>query len=366
MCLEFGAELGAADALARDDQDRVLARDGAEDQRVPGAVDRLRQRLREPGRRRDQREVAARLTADHQPPERPRQLAEPVDVRRAGRRVDEAAAGVPDLDEPELVDVARHSGLDDCVTGGPQRLRQLGLRRDRLLPDQAQDQAVPLPPVHGHASTPSRIDSAWSTSASPTTSGGARRSVFGPAVRTTRPSSRQVVTRSPAGCCVSMPISRPAPRTSSTPGSCASRPNRVALCALTFASSASSTVSTTAQAAAHETGFPPKVEPWSPGANALSPAQRRAPIGSPFASALASVTRSGRTPSCSNAKKLPVRPTPTCTSSKQRIASSARAAARNSGVNGITPPSPSTGSSSTRPVSSPKAPRSESTSFGRA
>ena len=43
------------------------------------------------------------------------------------------------------------------------------------------------------------------------------------------------------------------------------------------------------------TGLPPNVEPWSPGANApaASSATSRQPIGRPFASPLASVTRSG-------------------------------------------------------------------------
>ena len=39
-------------------------------------------------------------------------------------------------------------------------------------------------------------------------------------------------------------------------------------------------------------------------------------MGSPFASPFARVTRSGRAPSCSNAKKVPVRPTPVWISSE--------------------------------------------------
>ena len=48
-------------------------------------------------------------------------------------------------------------------------------------------------------------------------------------------------------------------------------------------------------------GLPPKVEPWVPGVNAdatLSVA-RVAPIGTPLASALASVMMSGSMPECS-------------------------------------------------------------------
>ena len=56
--------------------------------------------------------------------------------------------------------------------------------------------------------------------------------------------------------------------------------------------------STTAHAAAHATGLPPKVEAWSPGSKpvgALSETSS-APIGSPLARPFASVTASGRTP----------------------------------------------------------------------
>ena len=106
----------------------------------------------------------------------------------------------------------------------------------------------------------------------------------------------------------------------------------------TDASSASSIVSRTAPAAAQMTGLPPKVEAWSPTSKpaGASSATSRQPIGSPFASPFASVTSCGRTPSCSQAKNEPVRPTPVCTSSKARSApssaASSAAAARNSGV----------------------------------
>ena len=65
--------------------------------------------------------------------------------------------------------------------------------------------------------------------------------------------------------------------------------------ARTWASSSSSIVSTTAQAAAQATGLPPKVEAWSPGTKPVgaSSATSSAPIGSPFASPFASVTRVG-------------------------------------------------------------------------
>jgi hypothetical protein len=59
---------------------------------------------------------------------------------------------------------------------------------------------------------------------------------------------------------------------------------------------------------------------------------------------LASVTASGLTSACSKQKKDPVRPTPVCTSSKTSSAPSSSASSlaerRNSGVAGLTPPSP--------------------------
>ena len=87
-------------------------------------------------------------------------------------------------------------------------------------------------------------------------------------------------------------------------------------------------------------------------------------MGNPLARPFASVRRSGRTPSCSNAKNEPVRPTPVCTSSKQRSGESSAAAATNSRSSGTTPPSPRIGSRRIRPTSSSTAAISASTSFG--
>ena len=75
----------------------------------------------------------------------------------------------------------------------------------------------------------------------------------------------------------------------------------------------------------------------------------------PVREAFASVTASGLTSSCSQAKNVPVRPTPVWISSKTSSApcssASARAVARNSGVAGWMPPSPWTGSSRIAAVS---------------
>ena len=168
-----------------------------------------------------------------------------------------------------------------------------------------------------------------------TVSGGARRTTCSPAVSTSSPFSRAAVDdvggagsrsrRRSGGHAHARVRPRAAPRGRRR------APHRARA---TFASSSSSIASTTAQAAAHETGLPPNVEPWSPGANApaASSATSSAPIGSPFARPFARVTRSGRTPSCSKAKNEPVRPTPVCTSSRQRSGGSSAAAATNSGV----------------------------------
>ena len=85
---------------------------------------------------------------------------------------------------------------------------------------------------------------------------------------------------------------------------------------------------------------------------------------------LASVTASGRTPSrwkrepraaCGRRRSAPRR----APAARRARSHSARAAARNAGVSGQTPPSPCTGSSSTAAVCGPTAARSASTSFAR-
>src|SRR5581483_5743143 len=361
--LQLGGELRARDGLARDEQHGVLAGDRPGDVRVARDVDRLRERARVAVRRRHDDEVAARLGRERPPPQRVGELLARARVFR--ERVDEPAARMAHLDEAELVHVARDRRLHDLVTLAPQRVGELRLRRDRLGAHEALDRGVALVAVHA-VSTSSRTASARSISSGETTSGGASLRTFAPDVSATRPPSSAASTKGCAGTSSSAPTSRPRPRTSTMCGSPASRARSCSPLARTRASSESSIVSHTASAAAHETGLPPNVEPWSPGANPppTASATRSAPIGKPFASPFASVTRSGRTPSCSKAKNEPVRPRPVCTSSNARSAPSSRAAARNAGWSGITPPSPRTGSSSTTPTSSAIAPCSAATSFG--
>src|SRR5258708_30660072 len=99
--------------------------------RVARDVDRLRERARVAVRRRDDDDVPARLDRQRPPRER---LGEVFAVPALlGERVDEAAALVPHLLEPELVDVTRDRRLDDVVTRVPPRVCELALPRDRPL-----------------------------------------------------------------------------------------------------------------------------------------------------------------------------------------------------------------------------------------
>ena len=154
-----------------------------------------------------------------------------------------------------------------------------------------------------------------------TVSGGASRTTFSPAVRTRRPSLARSIDDVRRGAVDLDAEQQPATAHGDARREAARAPRRAARRARARCRAAPSSIARRRRsAAAHDTGFPPKVEPWSPGANApaASSATSSAPIGSPFARPFARVTRSGRTPSCSNAKNDPVRPTPVCTSSKQR------------------------------------------------
>ena len=87
MRLQVVAELGAGDALAWRDEDRVLAGDGAEDERVAGLVDRVRKRGSQPGRGADHDEVGVRLHGERRPAQEEREVA-----RRKGLEFLEAAS----------------------------------------------------------------------------------------------------------------------------------------------------------------------------------------------------------------------------------------------------------------------------------
>ena len=119
------------------------------------------------------------------------------------------------------------------------------------------------------------------------------------AVRQSTPFSMQVLTTSAALFSLGlMPIISPMPLTDSTPGAPVNRSKRYALFARTPASSASSMRLRTLTAPAQQTGFPPKVEPWSPGPKTsatYSPSSAQ-PSGSPPPRPFAVVTMSGWMP----------------------------------------------------------------------
>src|SRR5687768_10453294 len=173
--------------------------------------------------------------------------------------VDEAAVVAADLDEPELGDVARDRGLHRVEPLVPQRLDDVALGRELPLPDEPKDHPLPFELVH--RSTSSSRASPSSTSSPEIVSGGVSRRTVSPAVPTSKPAARQAAATGPAERSSSAPSIKPRPRTSTTPGSparpAASRSPR----SRTEVSRASSIVSTTAPAAAHETGLPPNVLP---------------------------------------------------------------------------------------------------------
>jgi hypothetical protein len=122
----------------------------------------------------------------------------------------------------------------------------------------------------------------------------------------------------------SIPIHRPRPRTSVTfAGTLAwsfsmnAGPRRAARSWYSPVRSRRSTSSPTA----HASGFPPKVDPCSPGRNTPSTSLRETTAESgtiPPPSALPRMYASGTTPSCSHANVVPVRPRPDWISSAMR------------------------------------------------
>src|SRR5579875_1314422 len=225
-----------------------------------------------------------------------------------------------------------------------------------------------------HPSSARSRASASFISASLMISGGSSLIVTGPvALITSRCSSNARRASSPAGSrrpSRSKASIRPRPRTEATPGSSASAPRSSSPLRRTSASSCrSEQIASASSAAAHATGPPAKVDPWSPGrsTSASRGPVMRAPTGRPPPSALALVSASGTTPLCSYAQSVPVRPIPVWISSKISAAptrsQASRAAASSSLESGSTPDSPWIGSSSTAAVRSPTAAASAAGSF---
>ena len=127
--------------------------------RSPAARRRRRSRARafaQPGRSPQDDEVPGRLERDHPAAKRRGELAQPVEVARARQRVDEAALLAPDLDEPELGDVARDRRLHGVEPLVAQRLDDVALRRELPLADEPEDRSLPFELVH--VSTSARRD----------------------------------------------------------------------------------------------------------------------------------------------------------------------------------------------------------------
>ena len=104
----------------------------------------------EAARREDDDEVVVALDAERPAAKRRFQVAQTIGVRGAGRRVDEPPVRAAHLHEPELGDVSRDGGLDGVVAGLTEGVDQLGLGRDRPLPDQPEDRAVSFPSMGRH------------------------------------------------------------------------------------------------------------------------------------------------------------------------------------------------------------------------
>src|SRR4051812_29592923 len=175
------------------------------------------------------------------------------------------------------------------------------------------------------AAAESRIDGSASVkrwaSSDERMSGGASRTASGATALTRNPASRAAcLTAGALPSSTTNASHSPRPRTSCRSGA-VTADNAARHCSptsRTWPSRPSRSITMrTASAAAHETGLPPNVEPWSPrrNASAAAPVARHAPTGSPPPNPFASVTTSGRTPSCWCANHAPVRPMPPCTSS---------------------------------------------------
>mmetsp|Transcript_26588 Transcript_26588/g.45807 ORF Transcript_26588/g.45807 Transcript_26588/m.45807 type:complete len:232 (-) Transcript_26588:821-1516(-) len=196
---------------------------------------------------------------------------------------------------------------------------------------------------------------ALSTSAAVTMRGGTKRTTVGPAGTRSRPSSEALPTTSPDWtpqlAASSRPLMRPQPRTSLRMAGYfwMSLPRPARSCsplAATLARMLSLSMAVrTHMAAAQARGLPPKVLAWVPGVRTSQRSlQAIMPIGTPPPSPFAVVNTSGSTPTFSYPHRVPVRPTPTWTSSKissAPVAShSSLAFLKNAFSPGLTPPSP--------------------------
>src|SRR5690349_2015576 len=250
------------------------------------------------------------------------------------------------------------------VTAGLPALRTRRPRADRLIPDGAGHPAVP--------NASSRTSRPSASRCSGIESGGRSRSTLPYVPQVSRISPRACAAAATAfvaatsgspddGSTSSTASIAPRPRTSpirrSRSASVRSRGSTTDSIARAFSTSPSSWIARIeASAAAHAIGLPPNVPPTPPACGAFMISAR--PVtpanGSPPAMPFAVVTRSGTTPSCSQANIAPVRANPLCTSSATNrtplsLHHAARAV-RNPGAGTTNPPSPWIGSITTAAV----------------
>src|SRR5262249_27550299 len=131
----------------------------------------------------------------------------------SGKRVDELAVPVPDLDKSELCDVAGHRRLHGVDALLLQCTGELRLRREVAVLDQLQDLRLALDLAHAPVTSRMRSMPCWASSPV-IVRGGVMRSAVSPAVPTSRPFSSALWATGPAGWCSSTASSSPAPRTS--------------------------------------------------------------------------------------------------------------------------------------------------------
>src|SRR6478752_3751898 len=206
-------------------------------------------------------------------------------------------------------DLTGRTLCDDVVVDGQRdHLRRaeqhLSFRGERVVQPRDRDRVLRTCPTHehvrGHQRTSSRICSPRASSSLVATRGGSSRTVYSPAVSTSRPFACASLTTCAAVPITSKPQMKPVPRTcrmrlvrcAISPSSC---PNQAPVSRTCARSAGSDNRSSTCSATDATKGPPPNVVPWSPYCMALAMASviSTAPIGRPPASGLASVTMSG-------------------------------------------------------------------------
>ena len=149
---EPAGERLAAGGVAGDDQEGVVAGDGAEHVAEVGLVEAAGQELGRPGRGAQHHQVGAVVGADQQVAAQPRQPVEGRGRLTGGARrpvaalgrdgVDERPGGAADLDRVELDEVAAQGGLGDVHAAAGEQLGELGLRAHVVVGHEVDDALV--------------------------------------------------------------------------------------------------------------------------------------------------------------------------------------------------------------------------------